>query len=132
MSSQKYIDNIDKDYDESNWMYMSDDKDSDERYQISKNNEEKVSDVIEVLKLGKLSTQKNIDNVQKESDENNWMDMSDDKKYDKRDQISTNDEIIVADVIEVLKQGKLSTQKNIDNVDKEYDKRNSMDMIDDE
>ena len=111
---------------------MSDDKDSDERYQISKNNEEKVSDVIEVLKLGKLSTQKNIDNVQKESDENNWMDMSDDKKYDKRDQTSTNDEIIVADVIEVLKQGKLSTQKNIDNVDKEYDKRNSMDMIDDE
>ena len=40
---------------------MSDDKDSDERDQINKN-VEKVSDVIEVLKLGKLISQKNMDN----------------------------------------------------------------------
>ena len=46
-------------------MDMSDGKDSDEIYHISKNDEETVTDVIEVLKLGKLSPQKNIDNVEK-------------------------------------------------------------------
>ena len=46
-------------------MDVSDDKDSDERYQISKNDEESVTDVIEVLKMGKLSSQKNIENVEK-------------------------------------------------------------------
>ena len=40
---------------------MSDDKDSDKRDQINRN-VEKVSDVIEVLKLGKLISQKNMDN----------------------------------------------------------------------
>ena len=39
-------------------MDMSDDKESDERYQISKNDEEKVTEDIEVLKLRKLSSQK--------------------------------------------------------------------------
>ena len=38
----------------------------------------------------------------------------------------------MTDGIEVLKLGKLSLQKNIDNIEKEYDKRNRMDMIDDE
>ena len=37
---------------------MSDDKESDERDQISKNEEVKVSDVIEDLKLRKLSSHK--------------------------------------------------------------------------
>ena len=36
-------------------MDMSDDKESDERDQISKNDEERVTDDIEVFKLGKLS-----------------------------------------------------------------------------
>ena len=58
--------------------------------------------------------------------------MSDDKESDERDWISKNDEETVIDVIEVLKLGKLSSQKNIDNVEKEYDKRYRMDMIDDE
>ena len=44
---------------------MSDDKESDERYHIGENDEETVTDFIEVLKLGKLSLQKNIDNVEK-------------------------------------------------------------------
>ena len=66
---------------------MSDDKDSDERYQISKNDEEIVTDVIEVLKLGKLISQKNIDKVEKEYDKRNWMDMIDDEESDERDQI---------------------------------------------
>ena len=41
-----------------NWMDVSDDKDSYERYQISKNDEEKVTEDIEVLKLLKLSSYK--------------------------------------------------------------------------
>ena len=39
-------------------MDVSDDKDSDERYQISKNDEEIVADVIEVLKLGNWISRK--------------------------------------------------------------------------
>ena len=61
---------------------MSDDKKSDEREQISKNDEEKVTEDIEVLKLGKLSSQKNIDNIEKYSNEGNQMDMSGDKDSD--------------------------------------------------
>ena len=44
---------------------MSDNKDSDERDQISKNDEVKVYDVIEDLKMGKLISYKNIDNIEK-------------------------------------------------------------------
>ena len=46
-------------------MDMSDNKESEERDQIIKNDKEKVTDVIEVLKLKTLSSQKNIDNVEK-------------------------------------------------------------------
>ena len=63
---------------------------------------------IEVLKLRKLSSQKNIDYIEKESDEINHTDMSDDKEYDERDQISKNYEEKVTEDIEVLKLGKLS------------------------
>ena len=43
---------------------MSDNKDSDEREQTSKNYEVKLYDVIEDLKLGKLSSHKYVDNVE--------------------------------------------------------------------
>ena len=46
-------------------MDISDKKDSDEIYQISKNDEETVTDVVEVLKLVKLSSNKNMDNAEK-------------------------------------------------------------------
>ena len=46
-------------------MNMSDDKKYDERDEINKNYEEKVTEDIEVLKLGKLSLQKNKDNIEK-------------------------------------------------------------------
>ena len=46
-------------------MDMSDDNESDEIYQISKNDEEIVTDDIEVSKTGKLSLQKNINNIEK-------------------------------------------------------------------
>ena len=44
---------------------MSDVKESDKRYQIRKNYELKVTGDIEVLKLDKLISQKNIDNIEK-------------------------------------------------------------------
>ena len=46
-------------------MDMSDDKESDKRDQISKIDKEKVTEDIEVLKLGKLSSQKYIENIEK-------------------------------------------------------------------
>ena len=52
-------------------MDMSDDKESEERDQISKNDEVKFSDVIKDLKLGKLSSHKSLDNVEKECDKIN-------------------------------------------------------------
>ena len=65
LSSQKNIDYLEKEYDEINQMDVSDDKESDEREHISKDDEEKVTEDIEVLKLGKLSSQKNMDNIEK-------------------------------------------------------------------
>ena len=47
---------------------------------------------IKVMKLGKLSSQKNIGIIEKYYDESNWMDMSDDNKSYERDKISKNDE----------------------------------------
>ena len=66
---------------------MSDNKDSDEREQISKNIEVKVSDIVEDFKLGKLSSHKYVANVETESDKTNLMDMSDEKEYVERDKI---------------------------------------------
>ena len=77
-----------------------------------------MSEDIEVFKLGKLSSQKNIDNVGKESDGSNCMDISDYKYSDEIDHMGKNDEETVTEVIEVLKLGKFSSQKNIDNVEK--------------
>ena len=58
---------------------MSDDKDSDERYQKYKNYEEIVTNDIELLKLGKFGSMKNTDNIEKMSDERNQYDMIDNK-----------------------------------------------------
>ena len=126
------MDNIEKYYDESNWMDMSSEKDSNERDQISKTNEDRVTEDIGVFKLRKLISKKNDDNIEKEYDEIKNMDTGDEKVSDKGDQIDKNDEERVTYDIEVLKLGKLGSQKNIDNVEKETDKRNRMDMIDDE
>ena len=46
-----------------------------------------VTNDIEVLKMGKLSWQQNMDNIEKQSDERNRMDMMDDKEYYERDKI---------------------------------------------
>ena len=50
---------------------MIDDKKSDERYQIGENHEDRLTDDIRKLKLGKLSSQKSLENIDKESNEIN-------------------------------------------------------------
>ena len=73
---------------------------------------------IEVLKLRKLSSQKNINNIEKEYDEINRMDMSDENDSDERDKIIKNNEERATDDIEVFKLGKLSSKKNDDSIEK--------------
>ena len=77
-----------------------------------------MTDYTEVLKLGKLSSQRNIDNINKEYFEINLMNISDDKDSDERDRISENDGKIVTDDMKVLKLGKLSSWENIENIEK--------------
>ena len=108
---QRNIENNGKKSDKIYQINMIDDKESDERDKIGKNKEETQDTYIEVLKLRKLSLQKNIDYLEKESDERNRMDMSDDRKSDEKYQIGKNDEEKVNEDIEVLKMGKLSLQK---------------------
>ena len=89
-------------------MDMSDDKDYYERYQKSKNDEEIVTDDIEVFKQGKLSSKKNNDNIKKDYDER----VTDDieifkhdnikKDYDERNRIDMSDE---KDYGEIRKSG---------------------------
>ena len=86
------IENITKQSYESNQIDISDDKDSDERDQIGENDEDRLTDHMEVLEQGKLSSQKNIDNIEKWYDESNRIDIIDDKESDERDQMSKNDE----------------------------------------
>ena len=44
------------------------------------------------MELGKFNSKKNIDNIEKESDGRNLMDMIDDKQCDERDQIGESKE----------------------------------------
>ena len=76
---QKNIENNDKQSDEKYQINMIDDKESNEKYHIGENKEEIFNTDIEVLKLGKLSSWKQIDHLEKESDEIKHMDMSGDK-----------------------------------------------------
>ena len=72
-------------------MDMSDDKKSDERYQISKNYENN-DWRYRSIETGKIEFAENIDNIEKYFNESNHMDMSDYKDSDERYQISKNDE----------------------------------------
>ena len=59
---------------------MIDEKESDERDQIGKNDEEILNDDLEVFKLVKFISERYIDNIYKEFDEINWTDIIDDKE----------------------------------------------------
>ena len=125
------MDTFEKESDEIIQIYMSDDKESDGIDQIGENDEDRLTGDIEFLKLGKLGSQENIDNVEKEHGERNWIDMSSEKESDERDKIGQNDEYRLTDDIEFLELVKLSSQKNIDNIGKESYKINQIDIIDD-
>ena len=81
-------------------MDVSDNKDCDEREQIIKNDEVKVSDIIGDLKVGKLSSHEYVDTVEIESDKRNLVDMSYDKESAERDEIIKNGEEALTDVEE--------------------------------
>ena len=85
---------------------------------MGKNDEDRLADDIQVFKLVKLSSQKNIDNVEKEYGKINRIYMNDDKDSDEIYKISENDKYRLTDDIEVLKLGRMSLQKNMDNVEK--------------
>ena len=81
-------------------MVISEKNYSNEREQISKNDEVKVSGVIEDLKVGKLSSHQYEDNVETKYDKRNQVDIIDYKDSDERDEISRNDEETLTDVDE--------------------------------
>ena len=111
------IENIYKKSDERYQKNLIYDKESDERNQISKNDEEKIIEDIEILKLQNLSTQNIYIYFEKEFDEINIMDISENKDPDEREQISKNDEEKVSDIIEDLKVGKSTSRKYVENVE---------------
>ena len=114
---QRDIYKNDQQSDEKYHINMIDDKEYDEIYQIGENKEETLNTDIEVLKLQKLSLHKK-NYLEKESNEIKQMDMIDDKESDERNHINKNYEEKVTEDIEVLKLGKLSLQKNKDNIEK--------------
>ena len=77
---------------------MSDNKDTDEREHVSKNDEVNISDGIEDLKVVKLSSHKYVGNVETESDKRNQVDMSDDNYSTERYDISKYDGETLTDV----------------------------------
>ena len=77
---------------------MCDNIDSDKRKQINKKNEVKVSDIVENLKVGKLSSHKYVHNVETESDKNNLVDMSDEMDSVEGDDIHKNNAVTLTDV----------------------------------
>ena len=83
---------------------MIDNKESHEIEQISRNDEVKVSDIKEDLKVVELSSHKYVDNVDIESDKRNLVDMIDERNSVEIDEISKNDDATLADVDEESKE----------------------------
>ena len=83
------------------------------------------------MKLQNLSSKEKIYiNLEENSDKVHSKDMSDNMKYDEREQINNNEEVKVSDIVEDLKLGKLSLHKYVDNVGTESDKKILVDMSD--
>ena len=87
---QRNIENNVKKSDERYQINLIDEKEYNERYQISENKEERLNTDIVVLIVRKLSSQKKKGYLEKYSDEINQIDTNDDKESDKRDQTSKN------------------------------------------
>ena len=78
------------------------DKDYDERDKIGYSNEDVLTDDTEVSELGKLSLQKNIDNIEKESDKIIHIYMLDERGYYERYQIGGKIKLIRIRIIRNL------------------------------
>ena len=73
------------------------------------------------MQLENFRPQRNMENIDKQSDERNQINMIDDREYDDIDKIGRNEDETLNTDTEVLKLGKFSSQKNIDNIDKQSD-----------
>ena len=91
-------------------MDVIENKESNKREQISKNDEVNVSDGIEDLKVGKSSLHSYVDNVEIEYDKRNQVDMSDDKDSAERYDISKNNNknllVLMRNLSECIRQKK--------------------------
>ena len=70
------------------------------------------------MQLGNLRSQINMDNIDKQYDERNQINIIDKNVSDERNQIGKNDEDISTDDIEVLKLGTLCSKRDIYNIEK--------------
>ena len=70
------------------------------------------------MQLGNVRSQIKIENIDKQPNERNRINMIDENISDKRNQITGNDEDISPDNIEVLKLGTFGTKREIFNSEK--------------
>ena len=109
---------------------MIDDKESNGRDQISKIDEEKIIEDIEIMKLQNFNSKKVYIYLEEKYDKIHSKDTSDNMDSDEREQINKNDEVKVYDIVEDLKFVKLTSHKYVDNVETESDKNNLVDKSD--
>ena len=83
---------------------MSDNMESNKREQIGKNDEVKVSDILEYLIVIKLSLHKYVENVETESDFKKQVNMSDKNESVERDEINKNYDVTLAAVDEEFEE----------------------------
>ena len=91
-----------------------------------------MSDITEDLKVGKSSPHKYVDNVETYSDKRNLMDMSDEKEYAERYEISKNYEETLIDVDEEydeIYQIEESKEDDLESYKSETDERDQIENI---
>ena len=65
-----------------------------------------------------MGSQRKIENIDRQSDERNQINMIDEKVSDERNQINENEKVISSDDIEVLKMVTLCSKRDIYNIEK--------------
>ena len=83
------------------------------------------------MQPGNLRSQINIENIYKQIDEINQINMTNENVPDEKNQIGESDEYRSTDDMEVLKLGTLCSKRNIYGIEKEYDETNQINIIDD-
>ena len=88
-----------------------------------------MSDIVEDLKMGKMSSHKYVDNVETESDKINLVDMSDEKDSVERDEISKNDDVTLTDVDEESKEIDKMNKKEQDGLESDKEETDEREQI---